>query len=101
MSNIISSFSVPAESKAAKRLIQWKEEGVILSHRVQEWLDEDTTPIEQQLEALHAKLWYAAFALYYPRGRFAKPMQEAQVLDILGFKYTKAATKKEAGRRGW
>ena len=101
MSNIITSFSVPAESKAAKRLMKWKEDGVIVSHRIQEMLDEDTEPLEQQVEALHRKLWFAAFRLYYPKMGFNKGQPESTVIDVLGFKYTKKAATKMAIQYGW
>lgn len=85
----------------ATKLRKWKQDGVNISCKLQELLDDDTEPLEKQIESLQRKLWYVAFRLYYPRRGFSRPFDEGFVTELVGFRYTKKATKERAIRHDW
>ena len=101
MGSYITTFSVPDESKMARKLRRWKKDGVNISCRLQDLLNDDLEPLEAQIEALRRKLWYSAFKMYYPRKGFSRALSESVVTEILGFQYTKKATTKRAIEYGW
>lgn len=101
MSNIITSFSVPADSKAARKLLKWKKDGVNVSCRIQEVLDEDMEPLEAQVDSLKRKLWFIAYQLYYPRGGFGVGENEKKVVRVMGHQYTKKAAAQKAIEHDW
>lgn len=101
MGSYITTFSVPDESKMASKLRRWKKDGVNISCRLQDMLNDDLEPLEAQVAALQRKLWYAAFRLYYPRPGFSRPLAESIVTEALGFDYTKKKATKKAIEYGW